>query len=97
MQFGSEKVYAFVGAKTSLLLNQADNQQEPIYGFLAGAGFDFTQFFRLEANGGYFYRGANPIQAVLGRPVVHLRRFSVRRCCTAARRSVAAATSPLYE
>jgi hypothetical protein len=70
VQFGSERVYAFAGAKTSLLLNQADNQQEPIYGFLAGAGVDITSFLRVEANGGYFYRGTNPIQAVLGAPVV---------------------------
>jgi hypothetical protein len=72
LQFSAEKAYAFVGAKTSLLLNQADNQQEPIYGLLAGGGYDVTSFLRLEANAGYFYRGVNPIQAVLGAPVVTL-------------------------
>jgi hypothetical protein len=70
LQFASEKAYAFIGAKTSLLLNQADNQQEPIYGLLAGGGYDVTSFLRVEANGGYFYRGVNPIQAVLGAPVI---------------------------
>jgi hypothetical protein len=69
LQFGTEKFYVFAGAKSSLLLNQADNQQEPIYGFLGGLGYDITSFLRVEANGGYFYRGTNPIQAVLGTPV----------------------------
>ncbi len=59
-----------MGGKTSLLLNQQDNEQEVIYGVLGGAGVDVTQWLRLEANGGYFYRGVNPITAVLGTPVV---------------------------
>jgi hypothetical protein len=70
LQFSGEKAYAFIGAKTSVMLNVADNQQEPIYGFLLGGGYDVTSFLRLEANGGYFYRGTNPNQSVLGRPVV---------------------------
>jgi hypothetical protein len=70
LQFAGESAYAFVGAKTSVMLNVADNQQEPIYGVLAGAGYDVSSMIRVEANGGYFYRGTNPNQSVLGAPVV---------------------------
>ncbi len=69
LAYQSDRFYAFAGAKTSLLLNQAINEQVTVYGLLGGAGVDVTRMFRAEANGGYFYRGANPIEAVLGKPV----------------------------
>jgi hypothetical protein len=65
----NDKFYGFVGGKTSLLLNQAVNEQQAIYGLLAGGGYEATRMVRVEANGGYFYRGVNPIEAVLGKPV----------------------------
>jgi hypothetical protein len=69
VQIGGETGYAFLGAKTSILLNKKINEQESVYGILAGAGVDPTKWLRIEGNGGYFYRGGNPKQEVLGAPV----------------------------
>jgi hypothetical protein len=67
LQVTRERWYAFVGAKTGLLLNNLSNVQERQYGALAGAGVDLIQDrLRLEANGGYFMRGIAPSLANQG-------------------------------
>lgn len=67
LQITRDRWYAFVGAKTGLLLNGLLAVQERQYGFLYGAGFDIIPSrLRLEANGGYFTRGINPTLASLG-------------------------------
>ncbi len=66
LQITRDRWYAFVGAKTGLLLNGLLNVQERQYGVLAGAGVDLLPNFRIEANGGYFTRGVIPSLAYLG-------------------------------
>jgi hypothetical protein len=67
LQVTRERWYAFVGAKTGLLLNGLLNVQERQYGVLFGAGVDLVpNRVRLEANGGYFTRGIIPSLASLG-------------------------------
>ena len=64
LQLSGERYYAYVGFKTSMLLNRNPqvNEQVAVYGALAGAGVDIVpQHLRLEANGGYFDRGTNPL------------------------------------
>ncbi len=69
IQFATENAYVYLGGKTTVLLNTAINEQQSVYALLGGAGVDVTKMLRLEANGGYFDRGVNPIQQVLGQPV----------------------------
>jgi len=67
IQITRDRWYAFVGAKTGLLLNNLLNVQERQYGVLGGAGFDIVPGrFRIEANGGYFMRGIVPSLAQQG-------------------------------
>lgn len=67
LQVTRERWYAFVGAKTGLLLNGLLNVQERQYGVLFGGGIDLVpNRLRLEANGGYFTRGIIPSLASLG-------------------------------
>jgi len=64
LQLSDERYYAYVGFKTSLLLdrNPDVNQQVAVYGLLLGAGYDVIKnHLRVEANGGYFDRGTNPL------------------------------------
>lgn len=64
LQLSDERWYAYVGFKTSLLLNRnpSVNEQVAVYGALAGAGADVVpRHLRIEANGGYFDRGTNPL------------------------------------
>jgi hypothetical protein len=64
LMLSDERWYAYVGFKTTLLLNRnpSVNQQVAVYGGLAGAGVDvIRQHLRIEANGGYFDRGTNPL------------------------------------
>ena len=60
LQVTRDRWYAFVGAKTGLLLNDLLLEKETVYGLLAGAGFDVTPTLRVEANGGYFQKGIVP-------------------------------------
>jgi hypothetical protein len=60
LQVTRDRWYAFVGAKTALILNDLIHEQETNYGFLAGAGVDILPTLRLEANGGYFQKGIIP-------------------------------------
>ncbi|MFI5288286.1 MAG: hypothetical protein ACHQ17_01485 [Polyangia bacterium] len=64
LQLSSERYYAYFGFKTSMLLNRnpSVNEQEAVYGVLGGAGADVIKnHLRIEANGGYFDRGTNPL------------------------------------
>jgi hypothetical protein len=64
LQLSGERYYVYAGFKTSMLLNRNPqvNEQVAVYGALAGAGVDIIpEHLRLEANGGYFDRGTNPL------------------------------------
>jgi hypothetical protein len=69
LQFATDRFYVYAGAKTSVFLNPKTNEQEAHAGGLLGAGIDLVPALRLEANGGYFDRGGNPKEEVLGAPV----------------------------
>jgi len=52
--------YSFLGTKTGRAqMDKSDGTKEldTVWGVLAGAGLDIADEFRMEANGGYFYRG----------------------------------------
>jgi hypothetical protein len=62
LMVSGERFNAWIGAKTSILLNRNPevNEQEAVYALLAGAALDVVpDFLRIEANGGYFDRGTN--------------------------------------
>jgi hypothetical protein len=64
LQISDERWYAYVAAKTSTLLNRnpSVNEQVAVWGLLAGVGGDpVKNHFRIEANGGFFDRGTNPL------------------------------------
>jgi hypothetical protein len=64
LQLSGERYYAYAGFKTSMLLNRNPNvnEQVAVYGVLGGLGADVIQkHLRIEANGGYFDRGTNPL------------------------------------
>jgi hypothetical protein len=64
LQLSGERYYAYVGFKTSMLLdrNPSVNEQVAVWSVLMGAGGDIVpNHLRLEANGGYFDRGTNPL------------------------------------
>ena len=69
LQYDSENVYAFVGAKSALVVDPGDGEQKAALGVLAGAGIDPTSMLRFEVNGGYFDRGYNELQDVQGEKV----------------------------
>ncbi|MBI5480380.1 MAG: hypothetical protein HY906_16070 [Deltaproteobacteria bacterium] len=69
LQIGTERYYAYVGAKTSVFLNPKTNEQEAHASGLLGVGVDPFKALRLELNGGYFDRGGNPKEEVLGASV----------------------------
>lgn len=69
LQFDGERTYAFVGAKSALVVDPKDGEQKAALGVLAGAGVDVTPLLRLEVNGGYFDRGYNELQDVQGEKV----------------------------
>ena len=61
--------YGFIGAKTTLILNDKIHEQETNYGVLGGGGVDVTTFLRFDVSGGFFQKGVNPETSVLGAPV----------------------------
>ena len=63
-QIDLPKAYAFIGAKSSVLLDRATADQVAKLAFLAGAGVDVSDMLRLEINGGYFNRGSNELEDV---------------------------------
>ena len=64
LQYTTGKAYAFVGAKTAVLLDSSTAEQVAKQAVLAGAGYDVTDQLRLELNGGYFNRGSNELEDV---------------------------------
>ncbi len=69
VQYDTGDVYAYVGAKSAVVLDRETAEEEAVMGYLAGAGIDVTDMVRVEANGGYFDRGSNELQDVLSEQV----------------------------
>ncbi|MEZ4400435.1 MAG: hypothetical protein R3B06_10475 [Kofleriaceae bacterium] len=63
-QVDVDKAYAFVGAKSSVLLDRATAEQVAKVALLFGAGYDVSDLLRVEVNGGYFNRGSNELEDV---------------------------------
>jgi len=61
--------YMYGGAKTARMLDETINEIESNWGFLGGLGIDILEMFTLEAGGGFFNRGTNPLTGVEGEPV----------------------------
>ncbi|HEU0036620.1 MAG TPA: hypothetical protein VFQ53_38670 [Kofleriaceae bacterium] len=64
LQYDFDKGYAFVGAKSAVVVDPGDGEQKAALAALAGAGYDVNDMIRIEANGGYFDRGYNELQDV---------------------------------
>jgi hypothetical protein len=64
LQFDDANRYAFVGAKSTVVLNPATAEEESVFAVLGGAGVDVTPMVRVEVNGGYFDRGNNELEDV---------------------------------
>jgi hypothetical protein len=69
LQYDGPNMYAFVGAKSSLVVDPKDIQEKAALAGLAGAGFDPTSMVRVEINGGYFDRGYNELADVRAKKV----------------------------
>lgn len=69
LQYDTDKMYAFVGAKSATVLDPQDGEVKGASAVLAGAGIDPHPMVRLELNGGFFDRGYNELQDVLGEKV----------------------------
>jgi hypothetical protein len=65
LQYDSERAYAFVGAKSAVVLDRATAEEEAVLAGLVGGGVDITDMLRVEVNGGYFDRGGNELQDVI--------------------------------
>lgn len=64
VQYDTKNAYAFAGMKSNVALNSRTAEEESSLAFLAGAGVDLNETFRLELNGGYFDRGNNELKDV---------------------------------
>ena len=69
LQYDFAKGYAFVGAKSGVIVDPKDGEQKTALAGLAGAGFDPSDLLRVEVNGGIFDRGYNELQDVQGEKV----------------------------
>ncbi len=69
LQYETATAYAYIGMKSTLLLDPVINEQEGVLAGIGGAGIDINEHFRVEANGGVFDRGKNQTEDVLGKPV----------------------------
>ena len=69
LQIDSGNMYAFVGAKSAVVLDRSTAEEEAVMAFLGGAGIDVTEMLRIEVNGGYFDRGGNELQDVIKQKV----------------------------
>lgn len=69
LQFNWGPFYMYGGAKTARLLDENINEIESNWGALSGLGVDLADMVTLEAGGGYFMRGTNPLTGVEGEPV----------------------------
>ena len=70
LHLDGERYNAYLGVKSSLLLDPEINEKRSVMAGLAGLGVDVTPMLRVEANGGVFDRGKNEAEDVLGEPVV---------------------------
>ncbi len=61
IQYDTNMGYAFVGAKSAVILDERTAEDKSALAVLAGAGIDPTPLVRLEINGGYFDRGYNEL------------------------------------
>ncbi len=64
LQYDTGTAYAFVGAKSAVLLDTSTAEQVAKLAFLAGAGVDLSPMLRVELNGGLFNRGSNELEDV---------------------------------
>jgi len=78
LQYDGPREYAFVGAKSAVVVDPGDGEQKAALAVLAGGGYDLVQpcavgspgckgdelGVRAEVNGGYFDRGKNELQDV---------------------------------
>ena len=64
LQYDTKNMYAFIGAKSAVVLDRRTAEQESALAFLGGAGIDVNDMLRVEVNGGYFDRGYNELQDV---------------------------------
>jgi len=64
LQYDGKNMYAFVGAKSAVVVDPGDGEQKSALAFLGGFGIDPNPMLRLEINGGYFDRGYNELQDV---------------------------------
>ncbi|MBK9070821.1 MAG: hypothetical protein IPL79_07465 [Myxococcales bacterium] len=64
LQYDTKDAYAFIGAKSAVVLDSATAEQVSVLGFLGGAGYDVSDMIRVEVNGGYFNRGSNELEDV---------------------------------
>ncbi|MBI4512446.1 MAG: hypothetical protein HY698_22665 [Deltaproteobacteria bacterium] len=69
LQLDGDGYYAYLGIKSSLLLDPVINEKRSVVAGLAGAGVDVTPMLRVEASGGVFDRGKNESEDVLGEKV----------------------------
>lgn len=70
LQYDFEKGYAFLGAKSGVIVDPKDGEQKTALAGLAGAGFDPNDMVRVEVNGGVFDRGYNELQDVQNEKVM---------------------------
>jgi hypothetical protein len=70
VQYDGEGVYAFVGAKSGVIVDPNDGEQKAALAGLAGGGVDLSDMLRFEVNGGIFDRGYNELQDVQTEKVI---------------------------
>src|SRR5262249_11719157 len=61
LQYDTEGAYAFIGAKSAVVLDRRTAEDKSALAALGGAGIDPTPMTRLEINGGIFDRGYNEL------------------------------------
>lgn len=69
LQFDSDRYYAFVGAKSAIVLDRETAEEEAVLAGLVGGGVDVTDMLRVEFNAGAFDRGGNELQDVISETV----------------------------
>ena len=69
LQYEDGRFYSFIGAKSAIVLDRETSEERAVMGGLAGVGYDVTDMFRVEMNGGFFDRGGNELQDVLDQSV----------------------------
>src|SRR5690606_6095982 len=60
-QYDTKNMYAFVGAKSAIVLDRSTAEERAEVALLGGAGIDVNDMVRVEVNGGYFDRGNNEL------------------------------------